>query len=119
MAEPHRPVNKEEKRVIRWLLEHAATPKATPELIDTIDSLAVIDRCDCGCPTIDFVREGMGTGADILAQADGTALDGLPIDLVLWGRDGRISGLEVYNYDGGPWFPLPPSDHLRPSVLSA
>lgn len=112
MAESRRPASPEEKAIVHWLLRHASDSDAVARFSGTVDGLEVVDRCDCGCPSVDFVKEGQGAGADILAEANGTALDGLPLHLLLWGRDGRISGLEVYDYDGGTWFPLPQPDHL-------
>jgi hypothetical protein len=97
------------------MLEHATVDGGARSLLPAIDALQVVDACDCGCPSVDFVREGQGAGAQILAEARGTHSDGCPLALLLWGRDGAISGLEVYEYDGGAWFPLPSPDRLLPT----
>lgn len=115
MTDARRLASTEVRQLVRWLLEHSARTTTAASFLDQVDKLHVIDSCDCGCPSVDFIREGMGAGAQILADATGEAQDGLSVAVLLWGRDGAISGLEVFDYDGGPWFPLPPVDRLRPS----
>lgn len=119
MAESRRKITQDERSMVRWLLEHAATSPDHAKYLETVDTLEVVDRCDCGCPSVDFLKEGQGAGAEILADAVGTATDGLPLNLILWGKEGVISGLEVYNYDGGSWFPLPALQGVRPNGRSS
>lgn len=113
-TDARRPTTATERGLIRWLLEHAAIDPGAPGLLEQIDRLQVVDACDCGCPSVDFMREGQGAGAQILAEAAGETSAGEPLGILLWGRDGTISGVEVFDYDGGTWFPLPPVDRLRP-----
>ena len=54
-------------------------------------------------------------GAQIVTEASGTLEDGTPVTVLLWARDGAISGLEVFDYDGGTWFPLPSPAQLHPA----
>ncbi len=112
MTDARRSASQAERDLVQWLLEHAALEDGSRTLLSSVDGLQVVDACDCGCPSVDFVREGQGAGAQILADAIGTHSDGLPLGVLLWGRDGAISGLEVFGYDGGTWFPLPPTDRL-------
>jgi hypothetical protein len=109
-----RAASAEVRQLVRWLLEHAATEPVPASILEQIDTLTVVDACDCGCPSVDFVWEGQGAGAQILADAAGETIAGEPLGVLLWGREGVISGLEVFDYDGGTWFPLPPPDRLRP-----
>ncbi len=109
-----RPANARQRELVRWLLQHAASPASAAVLLGTVDQLQVVDACDCGCPSVDFVREGQGAGAQIVAEARGVLPDGCPVTVLLWTRDGAISGLEVFDYDGGTWFPLPSPSHLNP-----
>ncbi|HWA15691.1 MAG TPA: hypothetical protein VG817_04605 [Gemmatimonadales bacterium] len=99
---------------MRWLLDQAS-PDKRERLTSSIETLAVVDACDCGCPSVDFVREGQGAGAQIVTEASGSLNDGTPVTVLLWSRDGVISGLEVFNYDGGTWFPLPSPTQLHPA----
>jgi hypothetical protein len=115
VTDAQRLVTKDEQALVSWLVQHAGRAAASP-LLATVPDLRVVDRCDCGCPSLDFVREGMGAGAQILADAEGTADDGLSFSVILWGRDQQISGLEIFSYDGGPWFPLPRPESLRRSL---
>lgn len=109
-----RPASAAERGLVAWLLQHAATAERAAALLDAVQSLQVVDACDCGCPSVDFVREGQGAGAQIVAEAQGTQDDGCPLTVLLWTRDGVLSGLEVFDYDGGTWFPLPAPARLTP-----
>lgn len=115
MGEARRKLTQDEQALVSWMLQHAARTE-DPRLLATVPELAVVDRCDCGCPSLDFMREGMGAGAQILADAEGTADDGLPFTVLLWARDEQISGLEIFDYDGGTLFPLPRPESLRRSL---
>lgn len=109
-----RPASVAERGLVTWLLQHAAVPEQAAALLDSVASLQVAEPCDCGCPSVDFVREGTGAGAQIVAEANGTLDDGCPVTVLLWSRDGVLSGLEVFEYDGGTWFPLPSPSRLTP-----
>jgi hypothetical protein len=119
VTDARRPASKAEQDLVRWMLEYAALDDGFRALLPTVDGLQVVDVCDCGCPSVDFVREGQGAGAQILADATGTHGDGCPLSLLLWGRDGAVSGLEIFGYDGGTWFPLPPPSRLVPTPSDA
>lgn len=116
MGNARRYASAEERTVVRWMLEHAAREPGPGELIATVDRLEIAERCDCGCPSVEFVKEGQGAGAQILADATGRSNDGEPFSVILWGKEGKISGLEVFDYDGGAHFPLPHPDTLRRSL---
>ena len=61
------------------------------------EDLLVVGGCDCGCFSLDFTPDGFG-GARIIADALAVYPDGLT-DLILWGRDGEVTWLEVVDYD--------------------
>lgn len=114
MTDARRPASAAELALVRWLLDQAPAEISAP-LQASVASLVVVDACDCGCPSVDFVREGQGAGAQIVAEAGGQLADGTSVVALLWSRDGAVSGLEVFDYDGGAWFPLPSPAQLSPT----
>lgn len=74
--------------------------------------VTVASRCSCGCPTLDLAVAGrsasLGSPSTILAGAAGVSPEGVRFEILLHGREGMVSELEVYASDGedGP-FTLP------------
>ena len=62
--------------------------------------LHVVSHCSCGCPTVDFSVEGSEVTtvgpSHILADFLGKTPDGIDVGVILHGREGKISELEVY-----------------------
>jgi hypothetical protein len=52
----NRPITEQEGLLIKWLLEHGVP--GSEEFISQIDSLTVISKCRCGCPTVNFALRG-------------------------------------------------------------
>lgn len=97
----NRPLNQDERDLIRWLIEHSLIKDAS-RLLTQIDRLSVVARCNCGCPTIDFAFDGEPVAqkgeqciSDWLAD-----VDGMPVGVMLWQTNDRISTLEVYSLPG-------------------
>ena len=111
-----RPIAADEATLVRWLVG-LAPPDRQTSLAAQIAGLTVGDRCDCGCPSVDFLVEGQAGTAAILAEAEGHAPDGTPVGVLLWVRSGRLSGLEVYATEGRETGLLPNPDALRRSSV--
>lgn len=109
-----RPISAAEAELVRWLLTQAARIDGTESLSSQVESLLVAERCDCGCPSVEFLVEGLSATASIIAEAGGHSPEGIPVGVVLWGRAGRLSGLEVYDLGDASIISLP-----RPAVLRA
>jgi hypothetical protein len=62
------------------------------------EDLRVVGGCDCGCFSLDFAPNAW-SGAGIIADALIAYSDGQKTDLILWGREGEITSLEVVDYD--------------------
>ena len=76
----------------------------------TLDALRVVGGCGCGCTSIDF--EANAPGGEPYAEGNGTTADGIPVGLILWERDKRFTGLEVYMLgEDTPDLPIPESLH--------
>jgi len=91
-----RALTEQECEIVQWLLNNARIPKG--ELVSNdLDGLHVVDHCQCGCVSIDFEAQGQGNGAGIVADAIAKWPDGNQAGLILWGRAGRVTALEVYD----------------------
>lgn len=97
----NRPLTQHERDLIRWLIEHGFD-KDGSHFLEQIDRLSVVAKCTCGCPTIDFALDGKPVAqkgekctSDWLAD-----VDGMPVGIMLWQVNDRISTLEVYSLPG-------------------
>jgi hypothetical protein len=110
-----RPITEQEGQLIKWLLEHGAP--GSNQFISQVDSLIVSSKCGCGCPTVNFVRQGECVESDnkhILADYLAT-VDGRDVGVILFQRQGRLSSLEVYSLAGTDKpFGLPEIEALYP-----
>jgi hypothetical protein len=120
MPPPRRRLLPAEVDLVRWLLSHAARAGAGTAPDPVIEELLVKDRCDCGCPSVDFLVEGLAATATIAAEAEGMSPEGDPVGVILWVRSGRLSGLEVYALAGeGPVsLPLPATLHPTSRLIA-
>ena len=91
-----RAVAPNEAAVVRWLLEYAAVGDVAAYRRRPVEELRVLKGCDCGCSSLDFQPNAWG-GAEIIADAFAIYSDGQQAGLILWGRDGEIALLEVYD----------------------
>ena len=62
-----------------------------------IPELRVRGMCGCGCPTIDFVASGAGTGYQLPREG---WLRGSPVQISLFARDGVLTMLDLTDYAG-------------------
>lgn len=90
------------------MLENAAVGDVTPYRARPLEELRVIGGCDCGCVSMDFQPGGFGHSR-IVADAKAVYPDGQQAGLILWGRDGELTALEVYDCQ-------PESSHRMPDV---
>jgi len=96
----HRPITVKERALIEWLLRNGN--RASEQFLEQLDSLVVVWKCSCGCPTVDFAREGKSAPHEaehILADYLAT-VDGEEVGIILFQRGGRLSSLEVYSQAG-------------------
>ncbi|MGA8773753.1 MAG: hypothetical protein WBQ00_01430 [Terriglobales bacterium] len=96
----HRLITVKERALIDWLLRHGNP--GSERFLEQLDSLIVVWKCSCGCPTVNFADEGMPVPheaehilADFLATVDGE-----DVGIILFQRGGRLSSLEVYSQAG-------------------
>lgn len=92
---PERDITAHEAAIIEWLLEHAATRHVSAYRTNPVTALRVVGGCDCGCSSLDFHSDSSGP-TTMLADAVAVYPDKQQAGLILWGRDGAIVMLEVY-----------------------
>jgi hypothetical protein len=96
----NRPVTANERSLIEWLLRHGNP--GSEQFLKQIESLVVVSKCSCGCPTVYFAQEGEPVAQDaehILADFLAT-VNGEDVGVILFQRGGRLSSLEVYSQAG-------------------
>jgi len=103
-----RAISPSEVKVVEWLLDHASAD-VTAYRLQTVGQLRVVGRCSCGCTTLHFKPLKQLKGKKILADELAIYPDGQRAGLMLWGFEGEIVMLEVYDFQPG-------SSHRFPDV---
>jgi hypothetical protein len=115
-----RSLSQNERTLLEWLLARSSSDVENSDVSkyrSQIDSLHVVAKCGCGCPTVDFaLQSGQKHGAsDIVAEAGGKSPEGVTVGVILHAREGELSELEVYSTLGlDTSFSLPVPDSLEP-----
>jgi hypothetical protein len=101
-----RAIRPSEIEILSWLLDHALQD-VTPYRLHPLEELRVVKECGCGCASLYFSP----TLGNLRMLADELAVypDGQRAGILLWGRDGEIVLLEVYDFE-------PESSHRVPDV---
>jgi hypothetical protein len=92
---PERDITSHEAAIIEWLLDHAAVLDVAGYRATPATNLRVVGGCDCGCSSLDFHSNTSGR-MSMLADAVAVYPDKQQAGLILWGRDGQIVALEMY-----------------------
>jgi hypothetical protein len=94
----HRPLSKEERALLEWLIANG-NPDAQ-QYASQIVNVRVVGRCTCGCPSIDLAvgdhTQRKTAPSHILADFEGKTPEGIEVGVILHGREGEISELEIY-----------------------
>jgi hypothetical protein len=109
-----RELTSKERLLLERLLLHG-TPESRSYIVQ-FPSVTVNSRCGCGCPTLDFAvgqrTAAPGSPSVILSEAGGISPQGISFGIILHGREGLLSELEVYPIDGEGAFTLPDIDQI-------
>ena len=103
-----RAISRNEVKVIEWLLDHALVD-VTAYRHQPVEQLRVVGGCTCGCTTLHFKPLEQLIGKKRLADELAIYPDGQQAGLILWGLEGEIVMLEVYDAQPG-------SSHRFPDV---
>jgi hypothetical protein len=110
-----RPPTESEKDLVQWLLEHGLP--GSDQFLSQIDSLTVVQKCTCGCPTVYFAVDGdsVSRKGEVLISDYRAEVDGEPVGVMLFQTGGKISSLDVYSMKGTDKpFGLPPIESIQP-----
>jgi hypothetical protein len=100
-----RAISPDEAAIVGWLLDHAMRDVSAYRS-HPIEELRVIGGCDCGCISMDFQPGGFGHSV-IVADEMAIYPDGQQAGLILWGRNGELTSLEVYDCHPGASHRMP------------
>jgi hypothetical protein len=101
--------------VIRAALERASTAPSTNAPVEHLEQLQVIDRCECGCDSVDFVPFDLDNRPKPIADAAGETPAGGMVGLLIWGTANAVTGIEVYDLGAGEGdIKLPVPGSIRP-----
>ena len=103
-----RAISPSEVEVVHWLLDHALVD-VTAYRLRPVEQLRVVGGCSCGCTSLDFKPVEQLRGKKMLADELAIYPDGQRAGLILWGLEGEIVMLEVYDFQ-------PESSHRFPEV---
>jgi len=90
-AQPNRPINADEVRVIRAALDHCAEIPNPSTLSSALDHLRVIGCCECGCASVDFAIEVPERKRPI-ADGLGVLPNGEQVGVIVWGTPESVTG---------------------------
>jgi hypothetical protein len=108
-----RPLTEDEHDLIEAML--GALRSGVSRFIGQLESAEVIGGCGCGCPSIDIavVSDAADGKPTPVILADAVSPGGVSVGVILWARDGRLSGLEVHPWEGDEVIRLPRPETLR------
>ena len=86
-----------EAKVVNWLLDHALG-NVTPYRLHPVEELRVVGGCDCGCTSLYFKPREQRGKMQMLADELAVYPEGEQAGLILWGCEGEIVQLEVYDF---------------------
>jgi hypothetical protein len=112
-SQPRRSLGMDELELIEALIGAART--GVSRYLGQLEKVKVVGHCLCGCPSIDLeVTEKEKNGRPTpLVMADAESPEGAPVGVILWVRDGELSGLEVHPWDGTQYVRLPLPETLE------
>ena len=103
-----RAISPNEVKVVNWLLNHTLVDVTTYRL-RAVEELRVVGGCGCGCASLYFKPQEQRGSLQMLADELAVYPDGQQAGLILWGREGEIVWLEIYDCQ-------PESSHRVPDV---
>lgn len=100
MQPENRPATAKERSLVEWLLRHGKP--GAEQFLKQSESLVVVSKCSCGCPTVCFAQEGeaVAQGAEHILADYLAMVNGEDVGVILFQREGRLSSLEVYSQAG-------------------
>ena len=108
-----RRITPHEAAVVRRALEACPVGPIGQGLLDSISSLEVVARCECGCDTVEFGGIDWADPPDLVAEGVAQTGDGMAVGLIVFATADAVTCLEVYTLDDEP-ARLPTVESIRP-----
>ena len=106
-----RAISPNEVKVVNWLLDHALVD-VTAYRLHPIEELRVVGDCGCGCSSLYFKPQEQRGKLQMLADELAVYPDGQRAGLILWGCEGEIVWLEVYDCHHESSYRVPNTSNL-------
>jgi hypothetical protein len=100
-AKINRSISDAEVAVIRAALERAPVAGVAVPSLDGLHTLRAVDRCGCGCDSVDFALHDPAQPSKPLADGIGLTPTGGMVGVLVWGREAEVTGLEIYDLGAG------------------
>ena len=97
-----RGISTHEMKVVRRAVQSAPVEGIQLPSLENLACLNVVSRCGCGCASVDFKLLGAGEIAEVVADAIGETSSGEEVGVLVFGLNGRITGLEIVGYSDSP-----------------
>ena len=110
-----RAISPAEITVVQVMLKRAAVAPEYSRLGSDLNRLRVVERCSCGCDSVDFKRDDPQTRPKPIADDTGETIAGGQVGVIIWGTSEAVTGIEVYDLGAGDNdIRLPAPDSIRP-----
>lgn len=114
-----RALTEEERALLRWLLSRGG--EAGQALLPQVEHARVVGGCGCGCATLDLEVDGRPPAPPGIEMVSPdffwTEPSGGLCGIFVHGKQGTLSGLEVWSVDGETTpTKLPSIDQLHPGL---
>ena len=100
-AKINRPISDAELAVIQAALDRAAVASISLPHPDDLSGLRAVNRCGCGCDSVDFAPHDPDRPTKPIADGVGYTPSGGMVGVLVWGREGEVTGLEIYDLGAG------------------
>lgn len=107
-----RELSADERDVLRRALQYGPAHGKDPLLLDQIESLQVVGRCECGCASVDFQHLRSGETAEVVADAVGATSAHEQVGIIVFALGSDLQRLEIVGYSAEPP-PLPVPSTIR------
>lgn len=104
---PARPISQEEVELLSKVLLKAAIRPDSQTHLAKLAELNVVGVCECGCGSLYF--QPSEPGCQMIADGGARFRNGKPAQVMLWACDGRVSLLEIVDWDEVGGLPDPAS----------
>lgn len=108
-----RAISSHEEAVLRQVLTACPTQEIPASVLHSLTELKVVNRCGCGCDTVEFEGIDWKDAPEVLGEGLGVTPGGRTVGVLAFGSPERILCLEVYSLDD-EIAKLPVPESIRP-----